>query len=178
MTPAAVSSPPTKTPEPQPLTLIGRLRNLMQEWNLFRASRELVGDTATADAVTTCNERLSEVLTEYFADMAQRPPSPIRLCFVKRMETELLNNRLKGEWNAWRPNAEQIVAELIHHINKLDAALQHPITPAFVSEYAADVANLAMKADQMFGVQECPLISVRDMQQHPANPRLSDAHQS
>ena len=70
--------------------------------------------------------------------------------FVKRMEAELKANACKGDWKQWKPDVSQAKSELKHHILKLEDALEKGESQ-MVSEYAADVANIAMKIAETHG---------------------------
>jgi len=104
-----------------------------------------------------------------FDDVSAEPPKRSELTtpqvsqrFIERMEHELISNQHKGDWSGWRPSAMQIVGELNHHLGKLALALDEAAQDGVheykarcrgsISEYAADLANLAMKADEMFGL--------------------------
>lgn len=70
------------------------------------------------------------------------------------MDKELIANETKGNWNEWKPSIPDALSELIHHVNKLEDILNlpwHVVFPKNISEYAADVANIAMKIEEMFG---------------------------
>lgn len=70
--------------------------------------------------------------------------------FAMKMAKELESNRHKGAWADWSPDNEHLGCELVHHTSKLMSALREG-DAAKVSEHAADVANYAMKADEMHG---------------------------
>lgn len=75
------------------------------------------------------------------------PKEPYELFdeFTSRMRSELDANAHKGDWTKWRPTREEAVADLEHHVAKLKAVI---IGNGFWQpgqEYAADVANIAMK---------------------------------
>jgi hypothetical protein len=72
--------------------------------------------------------------------------------FANLMQRELdANAPHKGEWSTWRPNRRQVIDELVHHQQKLTSALVTHDDDA-VTEHAADIANVCMKAAEMFGV--------------------------
>jgi len=67
------------------------------------------------------------------------------------MEGELqANHASKGDWTTWRPDADQLLSELDHHVIKLRTALACSDKPG-ISEYSADIANIAMKASEVLG---------------------------
>lgn len=77
-------------------------------------------------------------------------PRLVRAPFVARMEAELQANAHKGDWRQWKPTALQVLSELQHH----EAKLMHALAIGdceHVREYAADIANIAMKIDEQFG---------------------------
>lgn len=73
----------------------------------------------------------------------------IRQAFIAQMEAELAANAHKGDWNAWRPSAADLDQELWHHVQKLRRALQKG-DHAAVREHSADLANISMKAHEIF----------------------------
>ena len=84
-------------------------------------------------------------------------PRPMVLAFAIQMERELQANAGKGEWSNWQPSDQAILSEMDHHISKLRRALAeryaNPNGTASkqVSEFAADIANFAMKAWDLYG---------------------------
>ena len=75
----------------------------------------------------------------------------VRPEFVKRMEAELVSNSAhKGDWIEWQPDKLLLVAELNWHLAKLVQAITSGDRKK-ISEYAADVANYGMKADETYG---------------------------
>ncbi len=74
----------------------------------------------------------------------------VRAAFVDRMEAELRANQCKGDWRRWNPSALQVLSELQHHEAKLMHALAIGDCEC-VREFAADIANIAMKIDERFG---------------------------
>lgn len=70
--------------------------------------------------------------------------------FVERMEAELRANAHKGDWREWRPDARRAKGELRRHVHKLLRALDAGL-PGDVSEYAADVANVCMMIEALYG---------------------------
>lgn len=75
----------------------------------------------------------------------------VRVSFVVRMENELVHNaENKGDWLEWKPDFQLLNSELLHHYTKLIGAVAAG-DRAKVSEYSADVANYAMKFDEIFG---------------------------
>lgn len=70
--------------------------------------------------------------------------------FMLRMVKELEANSGKGDWRDWHPDRSLIVSEIRHHVDKLAEAIDKH-HPALVSEFAADLANYAMKASEIYG---------------------------
>ena len=70
--------------------------------------------------------------------------------FVARMTYELQQNQGKGDWNQWRPSPTELIKELNHHLIKLAFAFFSG-DEKLISEYAADLGNLAMKAHTLYG---------------------------
>jgi len=79
----------------------------------------------------------------------------VRPDFVARMEAELLANQRKGDWRQWQPSQLEVLAELEHHVAKLIMSLaaneRGAQNKAIISEHCADIANIAMKAEERFG---------------------------
>jgi hypothetical protein len=67
------------------------------------------------------------------------------------MLRELHANEHKGDWEHWSPDEGELSAEMQHHKNKLDAALLTR-DPQAIAEHAADLANFAMKAWELFAL--------------------------
>ncbi|MFY0655437.1 MAG: hypothetical protein JXR12_01535 [Neptunomonas phycophila] len=84
-------------------------------------------------------------------DALDPPNLLINGTFIQRMETELQNNAHQGDWNKWTPTPGQGVDEILHHLEKLKAALVGA-NPDQVSEYTADIANIAMRISDTHGV--------------------------
>ncbi len=82
-------------------------------------------------------------------------PGRVRSAFIDRMELELVHNKDKGDWDSWLPHRIEIMSEILHHVRKLETALMTPNSHG-VSEYSADLAVLAMKADELFGEKVQP----------------------
>jgi hypothetical protein len=74
----------------------------------------------------------------------------VRPEFVAQMEAELQANQHKGDWRRWYPTPLQVLAEIQHHQGKLMLALSAGDCER-VKEYAADLANFAMKVGEQFG---------------------------
>lgn len=71
--------------------------------------------------------------------------SNINLDFVMAMENQLVENSHKGQWDLWNPEADEVISELKHHLEKLIFALEtRSITGT--KEHSADVANICSKA--------------------------------
>ena len=70
--------------------------------------------------------------------------------FALLMQKELDANSGKGDWNAWKPSHRKALAELDHHVAKLQIAVRAGARLSTL-EYAADVGNLAMKIADLFG---------------------------
>lgn len=81
------------------------------------------------------------------------PTNLVRPAFVQRMESELRANAAKkGDWHTWVPSPLTALAELQHHETKMIHAIEHGDAER-VSEFAADIANIAMKIAEVFGSQ-------------------------
>lgn len=92
---------------------------------------------------------------------AENPESPkvIRetavlasLEFFRRMDKELQCNASKGDWKAWKPDRMTCLEELNHHLRKLGRAIRLNDHDR-VSEFAADLANVAMKTAEVHGAE-------------------------
>jgi len=82
------------------------------------------------------------------------PSNPkVRPSFIRQMQRELRRNQIKGDWRRWRPSIFLLVSELAYHQAKLVHAL-YTEQPKRVREFAADVANYAMKAHEMYGCKK------------------------
>jgi len=64
--------------------------------------------------------------------------------FFTAMERELVANRNKGNWQAWKPDRITCIDELFDHLRKLVRSLRYN-DPDNVTEHAADLANVAAK---------------------------------
>lgn len=73
--------------------------------------------------------------------------------FIRKMDREIINNNDQGVWATWCPSKQDGVDELIHHLEKLKHALIND-DKVEVSEYSADIANIAMKIDMMYGADD------------------------
>ena len=71
------------------------------------------------------------------------------LKFAILMLRELRANDDKGDWEAWKPDAVELIAEIEHHKNRLHLALCQGDV-ALVAEHSADLANICMKAHEVF----------------------------
>lgn len=107
-------------------------------------------------SLTQVYTRLSDLPTVHHHERQRVIPA-----FISQMEKELEANQHKGDWSLWQPTREEAVRELSHHQNKLVAAVQAGDAD-LVSEYTADVANLAMKISTEFGLngQQVPKITL------------------
>ncbi len=79
--------------------------------------------------------------------------------FLEAMRGELKANKRKGEWNDWRPEPQDLILEIEHHVSKLIASLliQDDSTRwAKVREASADVANYCNKAFDVYGQEPEP----------------------
>lgn len=115
---------------------------------------------------STCEVRTSDVRCECIEHARQRwnkrvaiPGGPA-LDLAVLVERELLANSHKGDFGAWKPSQSEIIREIQYHVDKLTAALnrnaslrkEQPLARCKrVTEYAADVAALCMKAAERFG---------------------------
>lgn len=77
----------------------------------------------------------------------------VRTEFINRMDAELIANERKGDWDKFSPKRYDCYAWIMEHINKLCDAL-HEQDRVKVSEFCADVANIAMKIDVTFGAKQ------------------------
>jgi hypothetical protein len=73
--------------------------------------------------------------------------------FLERMQIELAANQHKGDWKEWHPSKFDILSDLQHHLNKLQFAVMED-EKDLTAEYAADLANITMKAFDEFGSVE------------------------
>lgn len=90
--------------------------------------------------------------TRLYARLPGVLPSPvIRSAFLDRMEFEWHANTNKGDWRSYCAKPEDVAHEMASHFGKLMMAIGAR-EPERVSEYAADVALIAMKAEESHGV--------------------------
>ncbi len=73
--------------------------------------------------------------------------------FFHRMDKELQCNASKGNWKAWKPDRMTCLEELNHHLRKLGRAIRLNDQDR-VSEFAADLANVAMKTAEIHGAED------------------------
>ena len=73
--------------------------------------------------------------------------------FFQRMDKELINNTRKGDWKAWQPDRLTCLDELHHHLRKIQRAMRLNDHDR-VSEFCADLANIAMKTAEIHGAEE------------------------
>lgn len=73
--------------------------------------------------------------------------------FFCRMERELRINSSKGDWKGWKPDRMTCCDELRHHVRKLVRAIRLN-DPERVSEFSADLANIAMKTAEVHGSED------------------------
>lgn len=67
-------------------------------------------------------------------------------------EHELATNGHMGDFATWQPTPEQVLWELHHHVAKLHVLFARGVANSLkVTEYAADVANFAMKIAEQYG---------------------------
>jgi hypothetical protein len=107
----------------------------------------------TAQSVTTVRKNYTPISPRRPEEINQetmRELSMVDMRFVAEMERELVANQGKGDWRSWQPDSYAITAEITHHFRKLRRAMAIN-DAARVTEYAADVANNAMKAAERFG---------------------------
>ena len=123
------------------MNVTNHLSEYMKDW----LSQE---DVYTLEAWNTVKCAVMDALT---------PPSHllVNYTFVQCMEKELQANRDQGDWNAWQPTPGQGVNEIEHHLEKLKGALASA-KPEEVSEYAADIANIAMRISDTHGISNKP----------------------
>ena len=74
----------------------------------------------------------------------------IRPAFIVAMNREIEANEHKGPWEDYVPSSCYVAPWLEEHVSKLILAVARK-DRAKVREYAADVANIAMKIDETFG---------------------------
>lgn len=74
----------------------------------------------------------------------------LRISFLRAMQAELDANQHKGDWSAVRFDLVSAKSLLKEHVHKLDQALLFG-DAAKIREHAADVANIVMKIDELFG---------------------------
>lgn len=74
----------------------------------------------------------------------------IRRKFLERMDSELIANERKGNWNTWTPSSEDGLSEISHHLAKLESAIEAG-DKKLISEYSADIANISMKVSEIHG---------------------------
>ena len=74
----------------------------------------------------------------------------VRTEFVARVDAEIAANENKGPWAEFRPDVQECASQIQHHFRKLYRAMRDG-NRAKVSEFAADVAGLCMKADELYG---------------------------
>lgn len=103
-----------------------------------------------------------EIRTEWKPARADNPENPkvIRETavlaspeFFHRMDKELQCNASKGDWKAWKPDRLTCLQELNHHLLKLHRAIRLNDHDR-VSEFAADLANVAMKTAEIHGTAD------------------------
>lgn len=73
--------------------------------------------------------------------------------FFRSMDKELQRNSSKGDWRAWKPDRMDCTDELHHHLRKLCRALRLNDKDR-VSEFSADLANIAMKTAEIHGTED------------------------
>lgn len=83
---------------------------------------------------------------EQLRDVATGPLGWLRCAMVRELE----NNSHKGNWDEWEPDAGRLVKEIEKHSTRLLDAVSRNNRYA-VDEHAADIANFALKAAQLFG---------------------------
>ncbi len=66
------------------------------------------------------------------------------------MDRELQANAHKGDWQGWKPDREELIGEIQHHLDKFQDALEKKHR-ACVAEFAADIANYMTKAVELYG---------------------------
>lgn len=73
--------------------------------------------------------------------------------FGQKMFRELkANDRKKGDFSEWLPDPPQAISELEHHFTKLICAINNG-KKLEVSEYCADLANIAVAVDKSLGAE-------------------------
>jgi hypothetical protein len=75
--------------------------------------------------------------------------------FVRRMDSEIIANEQKGDWNKLHPDIQQMCKRLARCAQELTAIIKRSESSAVstgpVTELCADLANMAMKAYETFG---------------------------
>lgn len=83
---------------------------------------------------------------------ADPKPPQLSICFLRAMQVELDANVQKGDWNTLTFDRLRALDLLEEHATKLRYSLSTEIfDPAKVREHAADLANISMKIDEIFG---------------------------
>lgn len=70
--------------------------------------------------------------------------------FIELMRDEIDKNAHKGDWNTLNLTKNSCLAWLREHTDKLNESL-HFGTPAQLSEHTADIANIVMKIQELYG---------------------------
>ena len=126
---------------------------------------------AERDSLKTENDSLRAAITDRQATLELLSgwlvsvgidPLTTRLEFVRQMAAELRANAHKGDWRAWQPDTGVIEQKIDHRATKLCVALADG-NAIQIRESAADLANLAMKADEIHGGDkpEKPRVNIR-----------------
>jgi hypothetical protein len=81
----------------------------------------------------------------------------LSIAFLRGMQDELDANARKGDWNSLKLPPDECGRWLFEHVVKLNDALGaigsqgDAIPRRQIREFAADLANVAMKIDELFG---------------------------
>lgn len=70
--------------------------------------------------------------------------------FKLAMIDELEANTHKGDFALWTPDPMYLATEIGHHTDKMVNELIYTRNPDRVTEYAADIANYALKAFSLY----------------------------
>jgi len=115
------------------------------------AAFETLPPDARADLQEAFDAGFHVGTTRLYARLPGILPSPvIRSAFLERMEFEWHANTNKGDWRTYCVTPLDIAHEMASHFGKLMMAIGER-SPERVSEYAADVALIAMKAEETHG---------------------------
>lgn len=116
-------------------------------------------DPAYREKLADADWHLFDFVTSKWSAIPAGSQTLLTLAFIARMERELQANQHKGNWPDWIPNLTNARSELGHHFGKLDSQLRAGVSEErarFISEFTADLANIAMKIADTFGERRIP----------------------